>query len=187
MGSHPTPLTAGLRAARNGPESALRQRAPHRRYYTPGVRPPGLQSAKRPRSRYPPSGIATLPARLISKWALRVHRQNPPNSLYSDFRIWPLNPGSVPTIKARSRSALFTTCRLHVPPRDLMPLEREDPHPDRKCHHPRVGVGRVDPEMRRIAELIIKELLPAMGTLETVPWTPPQNRRSHRRRVARWC
>ena len=129
--------------------------------------PPGLQSAKRPRSRYPPSGIAMFPARLISKWGLRTHRQNPPNSLYSDFRIRPLNPGSIPTIKARSRSALFTTRRCTYHRRDLMPLERVDPHPDRKCYHPRVGVGRVDPGMRRIPKLIIKDLLPGMGTLET--------------------
>src|SRR5262245_19133566 len=67
-----------------------------------------------------------------------------------------------------------------------MPLEWGDPYPDRKGDHPRVGVGRVDPGMRRIAEPIIKELLPAMGTLETIAWTPPQDRRPHRRRVAWW-
>src|SRR5262245_40798617 len=75
---------------------------------------------------------------------------------------------------------------MHIPPRDLMPLEREDPHPDRKGYHSRIRVRRVDPGMRRIPEPIIKELLPAMGTLETIPGTPPQDRCPHGRRVARW-
>ena len=55
---------------------------------------------------------------------------------------------------------------MHEPPGDLMALEREGPYSDRNIKRPRVGVRRLDAQMRRIADAIVEGITRAMGTLE---------------------
>ena len=52
----------------------------------------------------------------IKVWIEGPHPE-PPNSLYIDFRIFPLNPGSTPSNKGRIEQRTRHHLPIHVPPR----------------------------------------------------------------------